>query len=106
MENYDGENFEQECLVGDGVIRYRMVCIDAALGSRAYSLLKSTDGGASWQVQERDPFGEQWGMMLQKDLPAFFVELGLAVQRENTTFDPWFAEAPERLRKIAEKYFC
>ncbi len=65
MENYDGENFEQECLVGDGVIRYRMVCIDAALGSRAYSLLKSTDGGASWQVQERDPFGEQWGMGIE-----------------------------------------
>lgn len=62
MESYDEENYEKECLVGDGAIRYRMVCIDAALGSRAYSLLKSTDAGASWQVQERDPFGEQWGM--------------------------------------------
>lgn len=60
--------------------------------------------GSDREGEER--FGEQWGMMLQKDLPAFFVELGLAVQRENTTFDPWFAEAPERLRKIAEKYFC
>jgi len=49
-------------------------------------------------------FGEQWGMMLQKDMPAFFAELGEAVQAEHTTFDHWFAQNPENLRKIAEKY--
>ncbi len=43
-------------------------------------------------------------MMLQKEMPAFFVDLGKAVQAENTTFDKWFAEDPEKLRKIAEKY--
>ena len=58
--------------------------------------------GSDQEGEER--FGEQWGMMLQKEMPAFFVDLGKAVQAENTTFDKWFAEDPEKLRKIAEKY--
>lgn len=49
-------------------------------------------------------FGEQWGMMLQKDMPAFFVELGEAVQAEGTTFAEWFAKKPEGLKEIADKY--
>lgn len=59
--------------------------------------------GSDREGEER--FGEQWGMMLQKDLPAFFVELGQAVQEENRTFDAWFAEDAEKLQKIAQKYF-
>ncbi len=51
-----------------------------------------------------EQFGEQWGMMLQKDMPAFFVELGQAVQAEDTTFDIWFAEDPGKLKEMAEKY--
>lgn len=58
--------------------------------------------GSEKEGEER--FGEQWGMMLQKELPKFFVELGQAVEAENTTFEKWFAEDPEKLRKIAEKY--
>ena len=34
---------------------------DAALGSRFYGLIKSTDGGAHWQVVSSDPFGGQMG---------------------------------------------
>ena len=49
-------------------------------------------------------FGEQWGMMLQKDMPAFFVELGQAVESAHTTFDAWYAEDPKRLKTLAEKY--
>ena len=49
-------------------------------------------------------FGEQWGMMLQKDMPAFFVELGQAVESAHTTFDAWYAEDPKRLKALAEKY--
>lgn len=49
-------------------------------------------------------FGEQWGMMLQKDMPAFFVELGQAVESAHTTFDAWYTEDPKRLKMLAEKY--
>ncbi len=59
--------------------------------------------GSDREGEER--FGEQWGMMLEKDLPAFFAELGQAVSAEDRTFDTWFLEDPEKLRKIAEKYF-
>lgn len=58
--------------------------------------------GSDQEGDER--FGEQWGMMLQKDMPAFFVELGKAITAENTTFEKWFAEAPEKLKAIAGKY--
>ena len=56
--------------------------------------------GSDQEGEER--FGETWGMMLQKDMPSFFVELGETVQAENTTFAEWFTE--EKLRKVAEKY--
>lgn len=49
-------------------------------------------------------FGEQWGVMLQKEIPAFFVELGKAVQAEDTTYEVWAKKNPEGLRKIAEPY--
>lgn len=58
--------------------------------------------GSDREGQER--FGEQWGMMLEKEIPSFFVELGQAVAAENTTFDQWFEKDPEKLRKVAEKY--
>lgn len=58
--------------------------------------------GAAVEGEER--FAEEWGMILQKDMPAFFVELGQAVEAENTTFEKWFAEGPEKLKAVAEKY--
>lgn len=47
--------------MGDGQVRYRMVVEDAALGSRFYGLLKSTDGGVSWQMSNPAPFDQQMG---------------------------------------------
>lgn len=58
--------------------------------------------GAAVEGEER--FGEEWGMILQKDMPAFFVDLGQAVAAENTTFEKWFAEDPGKLKTVAEKY--
>lgn len=60
-------------------------------------------GGSDREGEER--FGQQLGVMLEKDLPAFFAELGQKVQEENTTYDAWYAKEPERLKQIAEKYF-
>lgn len=58
--------------------------------------------GSDLEGEER--FGEEWGMMLQKDMPAFFVELGKAVEAEGMTFDGWFSACPEKLRELAGKY--
>ncbi len=58
---YQGE-YEKECELENGRIRYRMVILDAAAGSRMYGLLKSTDAGESWQIFSRMPFGERMGM--------------------------------------------
>ena len=61
MDIYNG-GYEKEYLVGDGTVRYRMVVEDAALGSRFYGLLKSMDGGQTWQMSNPDPFDQQTGM--------------------------------------------
>lgn len=57
MEQYQGD-YEKEVFLEDGKIGYRMVVTDAALGSRCYALLKSTDGGESWQMESGTPFPE------------------------------------------------
>lgn len=62
LETYDKEYYEKECILEDGKTVYRMVVLDAALGSRMYGLLKSTDGGETFQVASRDPFGGSTGM--------------------------------------------
>lgn len=61
MKSYQGD-YEKECSIGDGTVRYRMVVRDAALGSRLYSLLKSTDSGVTWEMAAGDPFRQQTGM--------------------------------------------
>lgn len=81
MERYDGESCEKECAVGDNGVRYRMVCVDAALGSRAYALLKSTDGGSSWYVQAINPFDGQLGMGI--DFTFLTEEYGFATLMHN-----------------------
>lgn len=58
--------------------------------------------GSDLEGEER--FGGQWGMILQKDMPAFFVELGQTVEAEGTDFCHWYREDPERFRKLADKY--
>lgn len=57
MEQYQGD-YEKEIFLEGGKIGYRMVVTDAALGSRCYALLKSTDGGESWQMESGTPFPE------------------------------------------------
>lgn len=58
--------------------------------------------GSAHEGGER--FGESWGMMLEREIPQFFVELGQAVAAENETFDTWYAKSPDKLRSIAGKY--
>jgi ferredoxin-nitrite reductase len=58
--------------------------------------------GSDREGQER--FGEQWGVMLQKEIPAFFVKLGQTIQAKDTTFDAWFAAKPEALKELAAPY--
>ncbi len=64
FERYQGD-FERECELEDGRIRYRMVVLDAAAGSRWYGLLKSKDRGISWKVVSSSPFGGDMGMGIE-----------------------------------------
>lgn len=54
-------------------------------------------------AQGEEHFGEEWGVMLASDIPAFFVELGQIISAENTTYNNWYEKNSEKLKGIAKK---
>ena len=63
--SYVGQQYlsqiEKRVAVPGTDICYAMYVADAALGSRLYGLLKSTDGGANWYVHSTNPFQDASG---------------------------------------------
>ena len=55
-------------------------------------------------AQGAEHFGEEWGTMLAEEIPDFFVELGQTISAEHLTYESWYTQNPEKLKKIAEKY--
>ena len=60
-DSYNGD-FAREMVLKEQGITFRMVVLDAALGSRFYGLAKSYDGGKTWYKVGTDPFNSQTGM--------------------------------------------
>ena len=58
---YDDRDYRKGGSLLEGEIRYRMIVLDAALGSRWYGLIKSRDGGKNWEVVSDAPFGQELG---------------------------------------------
>lgn len=55
-------------------------------------------------TQGEEHFGEEWGVMTAEDIPQFFVELGQKISSDNLVYDTWYANNPEELKSLAEKY--
>lgn len=49
-------------------------------------------------------FGEQWGTMLEKDIPEFLVALGQKVQDSGKAFMDWYPDHLNEMRELADKY--
>lgn len=68
MDTTDGSMY---CYVSDE-IGYHLFVADAAAGSRFYQLERTTDGGTTWTMQNRDPFlgiiGVVGGMQFEDEL--------------------------------------
>jgi ferredoxin-nitrite reductase len=58
--------------------------------------------GCERQGEER--MGEQLGVILQSDIPAFVKELGCAVSESGTDFEGWKLAHPDGVKEIAAKY--
>lgn len=58
--------------------------------------------GCAEEGKER--FGDNWGMILEEDIPAFLKDVGKAVSAERTTFDRWFTGHRDELKAIAARY--
>ena len=59
-------------------------------------------GGADGQGHER--FGEDWGVILEEDIPAFLAETGHAVAAAGLSYGQWAESHGGELRRIADKY--
>ncbi|MDO5519147.1 MAG: hypothetical protein Q4G58_01505 [bacterium] len=57
----DGYSVAEECTV-DEKIGYRLVTVDAALGTYYYSLYKTTDGGKTYKEINKNPFQGKGGV--------------------------------------------
>ena len=49
-------------------------------------------------------FGEAGAVILESDLPKFFVDLGKAVASQNMNWETWIAGHEDEFKKIVEKY--
>ncbi|MGN0154112.1 MAG: nitrite/sulfite reductase [Lachnospiraceae bacterium] len=51
-----------------------------------------------------EQFGRDLGIMLERDIPEFLVELGRAIDKENLTFQEFQKKYPDRITEIAKPY--
>ena len=58
--------------------------------------------GCDREGEER--FGEKWGVILEKDIAAFLIEVAQTVQEAGCTYDSWFPTHQEELGAIAKRY--
>lgn len=58
--------------------------------------------GCDEEGEER--FGETWGVILEKDIASFLMEVGQTVQKAGTTYAVWHLSHGEELKEIASKY--
>lgn len=56
------------------------------------------------EVQGEEKLGSQMGVILEKDIPSFMVELGNIVKNSGMRFEQWIMENQETLFDIANKY--
>lgn len=61
-------------------------------------------GGSQEEGEAR--FGEAAGTILQKDIPAFLIELGKTVEKAGQVFESWYPEHMDELKGIAKAYLC
>lgn len=59
-------------------------------------------GGSAHQGQET--MGREVGVLLEKDVPAYLIDLGRTVAASGQDFNTWFKENPKGPDQIAEKY--
>ena len=58
--------------------------------------------GCDEQGNER--FGENWGVMLEEDIPAFIADQGRAVSGAESTYAQWAGAHMDEMKAIAERY--
>ena len=58
-----------------------------------------------WWLGKAEPlYGEAGAVILESDLPKFFVDLGKAVASQNMNWETWIAGHGDEFKKIVEKY--
>lgn len=55
-------------------------------------------------LQGKERFGENWGVILEEDIPSFLIELGKQIQADGAVFETWLPTHIEDLKRIAASY--
>ena len=55
-------------------------------------------------AQGRETMGKEVGVLLEKDIPAFLVELGKTVAASGMDYDAWSQTNPEGTAEVAKAY--
>ena len=58
------------------------------------------------RIERAEQFGQELGMMLEQDIPAFLAELGRAVRASDGTFAQWYPAHEAEFKEIAERYIA
>lgn len=66
-----------------------------------YAFAVYEDGCA---LEGEEQFGTELGVMLEDDIPEFFVELGKTVSKEGLTYKEFKKKYPDKVKEIAEKF--
>lgn len=83
-----------------GTLGFRGAAKKSEDGMQAAFML--TENGC--EVQGKERFGDELGVMFQSDIPTFLVEVGKAVTAAHTTFEEWSATSHDDFLAIVNKY--
>ena len=57
-------------------------------------------------LQGKEQMGREIGILLEKDIPAFLVELGRRVSASGLEFSAWLAANPQGVEELAAPYLA
>lgn len=56
------------------------------------------------EEEKNERFGEQLGVILERDIPDFLIEVGKEVEASGGTYETWISENPDRIKMAASKF--
>ena len=96
------DNYKVGFFQGGATQQFAMVPLNFMTTGKADYIV--TGNFSNLAAKEAAKFGEAGAVILERDLPKFFVELGKAVASRNMNWETWIAGHEDEFKAIVEKY--